>query len=81
MVARIGTLENPYSYAELWKKQNLNVGSELVIGNWRCNRLRLNAYKHYSYEDEHDPEPLAAFEFLAQENPGEQDCDRAIERS
>ena len=40
----------------------------------------LNAHEHYPGEDEDDAEPLGAFEFFAQENPGEEDCDCAVER-
>lgn len=39
----------------------------------------LDAYEYDAYEDEDDTEPLGAFEFLAQENPGEEDCDCAVE--
>ena len=40
----------------------------------------LNAYEHYPGEDEDDAEPLTALEFLAKENPGEEDCDCSVER-
>jgi|SRR6516162_8731696 len=45
------------------------------------SEARSNADENHAYEDEGDAEPLAALEFLAQENPDEKDGDGAVERS